>query len=68
MTMADWSKHLDQILTAGGEKLLQGNGSVSHEQAVEKATREYKKFQQKTLSSVENAFLDSIKSIEKKVK
>ena len=40
MTMADWSKHLDQILTAGGEHLLKGNGSVSHEQAVEKATGE----------------------------
>lgn len=26
MTMADWSKHLDQILTAGGEQLLEGNG------------------------------------------
>ena len=29
MTMSDWSKHLDQILTAGGEKLLQGNGLCS---------------------------------------
>ena len=67
MTMSDWSKHLDQILTAGGEKLLQGNGSISHEQAVDKATGEYRKYQQKTLSSVEKAFLDSIKSIEKKV-
>ena len=67
MTMSDWSKHLDQILTAGGEKLLQGNGSISHEQAVDKATGEYCKYQQKTLSSVEKAFLDSIKSIEKKV-
>ena len=66
MTMSDWSKHLDQILTAGGEKLLQGNGSISHEQAVDKATGEYRKYQQKTLSSVEKAFLDSIKSIEKK--
>ena len=66
MTMADWSKHLDQILTAGGEHLLKGNGSVSHEQAVEKATGEYRKYQQKTLSSVEKAFLDSIKTIEKK--
>ena len=65
MTMADWSKHLDQILTAGGEKLLRGNGSVSHEQAVDKATGEYRKYQQKTLSSVERFFLDSIKSIEK---
>ena len=53
-------------LTAGGEKLLQGNGSVSHEQAVDKATDEYRKYQQKTLSSVEKAFLDSIKCIEKK--
>lgn len=68
MTMADWSKHLDQILTAGGEKLLQGNGTISHEQAAKKATGEYKKFQQKTLSSVESAFLNSIKSIEKKVR
>ena len=66
MTMSDWSKHLDQILTAGGEKLLQGNGSISHEQAVDKATGEYRRYQQKTLSSVEKAFLDSIKSIEKK--
>ena len=66
MTMADWSKHLDQILTAGGEQLLKGNGSVSHELAVEKATGEYRKYQQKTLSSVEKAFLDSIKTIEKK--
>lgn len=66
MTMSDWSKHLDQILTAGGENLLQGNGSISHEQAVNKATGEYRKYQQKTLSSVEKAFLDSIKSIEKK--
>ncbi|MBO7105487.1 MAG: virulence RhuM family protein [Fibrobacter sp.] len=65
MTMADWSKHLDQILTAGGEKLLKGNGSISHEQAVDKATGEYRKYQQKTLSSVEKAFLDSIKQIEK---
>ena len=66
MTMADWSKHLDQILTAGGEQLLKGYGSVSHELAVEKATGEYRKYQQKTLSSVEKAFLDSIKTIEKK--
>ena len=66
MTMSDWSKHLDQILTAGGENLLQGNGSISHDQAVNKATGEYRKYQQKTLSSVEKAFLDSIKSIEKK--
>ena len=50
MTMKDWSEHLDKILTMSGEKLLQGAGSVSHEIAIEKATGEYKKYQQKTLS------------------
>ncbi len=60
MLMADWAKHLDTILTATGEQLLQGNGSVSHRQAVEKATEEYRKFQERTLSEVEQAFLQSV--------
>ena len=66
MTMKDWAAHLDRILTMSGEQLLQGNGSISHEQAVEKAKGEYKKYQQKTLSDVEVAFLDSIKVLESK--
>ena len=40
MTMKDWAKHLDRILTMSGEQLLSGNGSVTHKQAVEKATGE----------------------------
>jgi len=68
MTMKDWSEHLDRILTMSGEKLLQGGGAISHEEAVEKATSEYKKYQQKTLSEVENNYLENLKSIEKEVK
>ncbi|MEI6753925.1 MAG: virulence RhuM family protein [Paludibacter sp.] len=68
MTMNDWAKHLDNILTMSGEKLLQGAGSISHEEAIEKATTEYKKYQQKTLSEVEKNFLDSLKTIENKTK
>lgn len=68
MTMADWSKHLDDILTVGGEKLLRGAGSVSHNQAVDKARTEYKKYQAKTLSDVERAYLDSIEEITKTTK
>lgn len=33
MTMTDWAKHLDNILTMSGEKLLQGNGTISHKKA-----------------------------------
>jgi len=68
MTMKDWAEHLDKILTMSGEKLLQGAGSVSHEIAVEKATGEYKKYQQKTLSEAEKNYLESLKMLENKAK
>ncbi len=50
MTMEDWAKHLDGILTSTGENLLIGNGTVSHLQAMEKAQTEYKKYKAKTLT------------------
>ena len=65
MTMKDWAEHLDRILTMSGEQLLQGAGTISHEQAIEKATTEYKKYQKKTLSEVEKNYLDNLKAIEK---
>ena len=68
MTMEDWAKHLDSILTSTGENLLTGNGTVSHLQAMEKAQSEYKKYKAKTLSSVEKDYLDSIKLLEQKGK
>ena len=66
MTMKDWVEHLDRILTMSGEQLLIGAGSVSHTQAINKATEEYRKYQQKTLSEVEKDYLDAIKLIESK--
>jgi len=68
MTMKDWAIHLDRILTMSGEKLLQTAGSISHDKAIEKATNEYKKYQQKTLSEVEKNYLESLKVIEQKTK
>ncbi len=66
MTMKDWAKHLDRILTMSGEQLLSGNGCVTHKQAVEKATGEYKKYKERTLSDVEQDYLNSIKILGKK--
>ena len=65
MTMEDWVKHLDNILTVTGEQLLVGNGSISHTQAMKKAETEYKKYKAKTLSDVERDYLDAIKELEK---
>jgi len=66
--MKDWAEHLDKILTMSGEKLLKGAGSISHDTAIEKATTEYKKYQQKTLSEVEKNYLESLKLLENKTK
>jgi hypothetical protein len=68
MTMKDWAKHLDRILTMSGENLLLGAGSISHEKAIDKAKTEYKKYQQKTLSEVEKNYLESLKMLEEKTK
>ena len=65
MTMNDWSKYLDNILTMSGEQLLQDAGNVTHEQAMEHATEEYRKYKQRTISDVEKDYLFSIKGIEK---
>lgn len=66
MTMQDWSEHLDRILTMSGEQLLNGNGSITHKQAVGKATGEYCKYKAKTLSEVEQDYFNSIKLLEQK--
>ncbi len=63
MTMQDWSKHLDGILTSTGEQLLIGNGSITHNQAMEKAETEYKRYKARTLSDVEKDYLDSIEDL-----
>ena len=66
MTMQDWAEHLNRILTMSGEQLLIGNGSISHKQAVDKATLEYRKYKERTLSEVEQDYFDSIKMLEQK--
>ena len=65
MTMADWARHLDGILTSTGEKLLIGAGSVSHEVAMTKAETEYKKYKNRVLSGVEKDYLQSVKELGK---
>ena len=68
MYMEDYVHQLDNNISSIGEEVLTDGGTVSHEEAMEKAVAEYRKFQVKTLSSVEQAYLESIKGIEKKAK
>ncbi len=63
MYMADYVEHLDNVLKTTGEKVLQGTGTISHAQAIEKATEEYRKYQANNLSPVEEEYLESIKNL-----
>ena len=63
MTMNDWANYLDRILTMTGEQLLQDGGSVSHDDAMEHATTEYRKYKQRTISDAEHDYLNAIKRL-----
>ncbi len=65
MTMADWIKHVDNILQATGENVLENAGKVSRKQMEKKVDEEYKKYSDQTLTSVEKDYLEEIKNIEK---
>lgn len=67
MHMSDWVAELDKFVGLYGKGTLQSAGSISHDQALEKATGEYRKYQASTLSPIEKEYLDSIKALEKAV-
>lgn len=68
MRMVDYVEHLDRVLAATGQQVLDGPGRISHKQAVAKAEAEYRKFQAKTLSPVEAEYLETIKTLAAKTK
>lgn len=68
MYMKDYIEQLDAVLSSGGRELLSSAGTVTHKQAIEKARSEYKKYQAQTLSPVEEAYLETVKDLEKSAK
>ena len=68
MYMNDYVEQLDSVLSSGNRKLLSGSGKVSHDQAVKKAKSEYRKYQEKTIAPVEQAYIETIKDANKNAK
>ena len=64
MTMVDWLNHVDNILKATGEDVLENAGKVSRSQMEKKVEEEYKKYSEYTLTQVEKDYLKGLKSIE----
>lgn len=67
MYMRDWIVELDKFADIYGKGILKDAGKISHKQAAEKATKEYRKYQARTLSPVEEAYLETIKSLQTKI-
>ncbi len=65
MYMRDWIAELDKFSGLYGQGTLQGAGSISRKQAEQKAEREYRAYEARTLSPVEQAYLESVKALEK---
>lgn len=52
-----------QAIQSVGEEVLDGAGKISHKRVMEKAEGEYRKYQVKTLSSVEKAYIETLKEL-----
>lgn len=65
MYMQDWVYELDKFTGIYGKGVLQNTGSISRKQANEKAIKEYSAYEARTLSPVEQAYLENIKALEK---
>ena len=71
MYMKDWIERLDGFLTMTGNDILNHRGTVSHKQAIEKATKEYETYKQKTknlTSKVEEDFIEALENQTKTLK
>lgn len=67
-TMQDYLEHLDKLIASMDRAILQDAGKVSKIEAEAKAHGEYRKYQAKTPSPVEEVYLKSVIALEKKVK
>ncbi len=65
MYMKDWIARLDDFLNMTGNEILDHAGSISHQQALNKAHTEYEKYKEKTKDELSKAEKDFIKQIDK---
>ena len=66
MTMKDWIGALDNQIVANRRKLLEGKGSISHKQAIEKAEREFEIYRAREMRQLESDFDRAVKMLQQK--
>lgn len=63
MTMQEWIDELDRVLTNNRRPLLTGSGSVSHQQALDKAEHEYTIYRQREINRLESDYDRAIRQL-----
>ncbi len=63
MTMDDWINELDNQIVQNKRKLLEGKGNISHQEAIEKAEREFEIYREREMKQLESDFDKMIKML-----
>ena len=63
MTMADWIAALDDQILRLRKNILEGSGTVSHQEAIEKAEREFEIYREREMRMLESDFDKAIKGL-----
>ena len=63
MTMADWIAALDDQILRLRKNILEGNGTISHQEAIEKAEREFEIYREREMRMLESDFDKAVKRL-----
>ena len=63
MTMADWVAALDDQILRLRKNILEGSGTVSHQEAIEKAEREFEIYREREMRLLESDFDKAVKAL-----
>lgn len=63
MTMEDWINELDNQIIQNKRKLLEGKGRISHQEAIEKAKREFEIYREREMKQLESDFDKMVKML-----
>jgi hypothetical protein len=63
MTMQEWIDELDRVLSNNRRPLLEGSGSISHQQAQEKAVHEYTIYRQREMNQLESDYDRAVRQL-----
>ena len=63
MTMADWIAALDDQILRLRKNILEGTGTISHQEAIEKAEREFEIYREREMRRLESDFDKVVKHL-----